>query len=104
MNPVIEFISFSVTNSITNYLKHEKANNNGDHPFHSAEGLLVYHCFFGGNSPQVLDTTGSKEMFNKAGGGHAYGKSYKVAGIVTINVLQELLAGDFHSVSLVSLK
>jgi hypothetical protein len=37
-------------------------------------------------------------MFNKAGRGHANGKAYKVAGIVTVNVLQELLAGAFHSV------
>lgn len=38
-------------------------------------------------------------MFNKAGRSHANGEAYKVAGKVTVHVLQELLAGiAFHSV------
>jgi hypothetical protein len=37
-------------------------------------------------------------MRDQTGRCHAYGKTYKIAGIVTVHVLQELLAGLFHSV------
>lgn len=80
-----------------NDLKNDEADDNGNHPFHGAEGLFVYHCFARGEPPQILNAARRKEMRYQAGGRHAYREAQEIAGKITVQVFDEFSAGlVFH--------